>query len=373
LALTTHSSAPESTRAAGAPGSTLSRWFDVGPAADPPAQPPAEDGAMAYDPRHHRPIMFGGKGDDDHDVNELWSLDVVTRQWQKIEPRGDWPPASEDHTLIYDPVGYRMIMYGGENGSPTNKTWSLDLTTLGWRDLTDPSAPFREDHTAIYDSRAKRMVVFGGRDTFINTPDEVWTFDLDLSSPNLYHWERLATTGPTPGGRSDHTAIYDSTGNRMIIFGGWDRVTREYLGDTWAFHFPDLPGDPGRWEHIFTKKSHPPKRRHVVGVYDPSRNWLIIMGGRGEEGFMNDAWALDLDANPLVWINITPGPEPRLDHQAVYDAETHRMLIFGGDAHQKVKFRDLWELDVDPGLPLQELIKGAGVKQTEHAKGLVDQ
>ena len=151
----------DSVHSTSAVGASVSEWVDLTPRTD--LQPTAgEDGAIAYDPRQHRVLLFGGKGADDVDLDELWSLDLASHGWQRIERRGDWPPASEDHTLIYDPVGHQMILFGGENGQATNKTWSMDLGSLRWQDLTDLGGPYREDHTAVYDSRARRMIVFGG-------------------------------------------------------------------------------------------------------------------------------------------------------------------------------------------------------------------
>ena len=107
-----------------------------------------------------------------------------------------------------------------------------------------------------------------------------------------------------------------------------------------------------------------------MGVHDPLRNWFIIMGGRGEEGFLNDVWALDL--NYLVWINMTPGPEPRLDHQAVYDPESHRMLLYGGDAHLDHKLRDVWELEIRSALELNALLRAAGANAPVPGGAVID-
>lgn len=62
-------------------------------------------------------------------------------------------------------------------------------------------------------------------------------------------------------------------------------------------------------------------------------------------------WALDLNLD--VWINITPGPQPRIDHQAMYDPQSRRMIIYGGDAWLQGKFHDLWELQIQPDLPAE--------------------
>jgi hypothetical protein len=344
----------------GAVGKTLSQWIDRTPIISQSSAWPAasEDCASIYDPIQHRIVLFGGKNDEDRNMNEVWMLDLAKNKWQKIEAGNEIPPTSEDHAVIYDPIGYRMILHGGEDGLTTNKTWAFDLKTHRWRNMTPQSgAPAREDHTAIFDSRGKRMVIFGGRNQdstydHINI-HEIWALDLDPNSPSFEKWQNLTLEEKHPLGRSDHVAVYDSLKNRMIIYGGWDKEQKEYLGDTWAFDF-DKPADSkSRWRQIKTKNSHPPKRRHAVGVYDSARNWFIVCGGFGEEGYLNDVWTFDLTAD--VWINVTPGPPPRIDHQAIYDPQSQRLILYGGDAGFKGKLHDLWELQIQRGAPSDSL------------------
>ena len=46
----------------------------------------------------------------------MWTLDLDRFLWSKPAITGPAPPESEDHVAIFDPVGYRMIIHGGENG-----------------------------------------------------------------------------------------------------------------------------------------------------------------------------------------------------------------------------------------------------------------
>ncbi|NIR48947.1 hypothetical protein GWO43_10975, partial [candidate division KSB1 bacterium] len=139
-------------------GQSLAHWIDRTTSLQSASKLPkaGEDFAMIYDPLRHRIVMFGGKGDDDKNTNDVWTFELARNRWQQVEIASEQPPASEDHTLIYDPIGYRMILYGGEDGPTWNNTYSFDLKTYQWIDLTDSTAPIREDHTAIYDSKGKR-------------------------------------------------------------------------------------------------------------------------------------------------------------------------------------------------------------------------
>jgi hypothetical protein len=250
----------------GIPGNALSAWLDRTPRIDPSTPRPAagEDCALIYDPRAHRLVLCGGKNDDNENLDEVWSFDLQQHRWQQIEIAGEKPPPTEDHVAIYDPLSHRLILHGGENGATWNNTWALSLATNKWHNLTDASAPAREDHTAVYDSRAKRMVIFGGRNWEIENSYDLWAMDLDPQSHTFEKWQDLTVKDDHPLGRCDHTAVFDSLKNRMIIYGGWNKKEKEYLGDTWAFYFATVPegalrpGTSGEWKKSKPKNLTPP-------------------------------------------------------------------------------------------------------------------
>jgi hypothetical protein len=339
----------------------VSQWADHTNAAAP-APPAGEDCTAIYDPDRHRLVLFAGKTDADVNVNEVWELDLEQDSWQQVHTTGEQPPASEDHVAIHDPVGHRMIVHGGENGLTTNRTSALDLTTWRWRDLTDAVSPPREDHTAVYDPRRKQMLVFGGRHTDGKTDhvdNDVFAFDLDPASPTFEHWHPVALDdAPPPLGRTDHAAVFDPQKDRMLVYGGFNKEKKEYLGDTWELSMS--AGGRNHWQQIKTRRSWPPRRRHAVGVLDTVRNWFVICGGFGEDGYLNDVWALDLATD--VWLDVSPGMQPRIDHQAIFDPRAGHMLIYGGDARLTHKFHDLWALQIEPDLPLQTMLRAASSK-----------
>lgn len=322
-------------------------WVPSPQQSEPP--PAGEDCSVIYDARRRRMILYGGKNDQNLNLNQTWVLDLTTGRWGNVTRPAPNPPPREDHTVIYDPVGDRMILYGGEADKGTeNGTWSLDLKTMTWKDITSPGAPRREDHTAVYDSKRKRMVIYGGRDAnddkLVNLTT-IHALDLDPDSPTYQRWTELRAgkdeEEKTPPGRVDHVAIYDSRRDRMVIFGGWDKKRKMLLNDTWAFSFDEM-----RWRAYAKKeKFHkPPQRRHAVAVYDDANNWMIVFGGLGE-GLLNDIWAFALEVNE--WINLTPGPKPRADHAAIFDPESRRVIIYGGEVVSGApKLHDLWQLYV---------------------------
>jgi hypothetical protein len=326
------------------------QWTERTPAADPPPVQPrgAEDASLIYDPVRQRVILYGGKEDGDLGMKETWAFDSTARAWEQIVTPGKTPPASEDHTTIYDPNAHRMILFGGENGPTTNKLWSLDLKTNTWKELTNPQVPRRESHSAVYDSRGKRMIVFGGLDRTTEDLFEVWAMDLNPESPTYEQWQNLSVAAGRPPGRIDHAAVYDPVKNRMVFHGGWTKIRQGLFGDTWAFYFADSPGGSGRWEKVETGASAPAPRRHAVAVHDPDRNLFVLLGGQGSSLPLNDVWVFDLERD--VWTEVSP-PEPRpigrIDHQAVYNGLTKNVLLYGGDTdldEEITKLHDVWEL-----------------------------
>jgi hypothetical protein len=319
--------------------STYAMWV---PHAQQGKVPPSgEDCAAIYDARRRRMILYGGKDDQNTNLNQTWALNLATGRWTRITTAEPNPPPREDHTAIYDPVGDRMILHGGEADKGTESaTWSLDLKTMTWKDITSPESPRREDHTAVYDSKRKRMVIYGGRDNDLVNLTTIHTLDLDPVSPTFQHWTDVTPKKQKkiPPGRVAHVAIHDPKRDRMVIFGGWDKENKRFLDDTWAFDYERM-----RWRAYAkkVKSRKPPPRRHTVAVHDDKNNWMIVFGGKGG-GLLNDIWAFDLEANQ--WINLTPGPPPRRDHVAVFDTDNGRLILYGGETKSgAAKLHDVWE------------------------------
>jgi galactose oxidase-like protein len=341
----------------GMQGGLSSQWFDRTPSGKQSRTPKGvEDCAMIYDPLQHRILLFGGKTDAGRLVDGLWAFDLAKSVWQEVTVLDPKPPAVEDHSALYDPIGQRMIIYGGIggfSGSTTNNLWSFDLKTQRWRNMKGADVPRRELHSAVYDERGKRMVVFGGADRTHLDLYEVWALDLDPSSPTFEKWQNLTVEEGHPPGRLEHTAAYDPKKNRMVIHAGYAKAQKQLFQDTWEYVFDQARDKPGRWRRIDTGNTGPTARRKALSVYDASRGWLVIEGGEREKlakkpVMMADAWAFDLTAD--VWLDITPnnqGPAPRIGHRGIYDSDSQSVVLYGGVTEDKFLVpHDVWELRI---------------------------
>ncbi|HKB17237.1 MAG TPA: kelch repeat-containing protein, partial [Planctomycetota bacterium] len=211
-------------------------------------------------------LLYGGKGDDDVALNELWSFDLAARRWSRIVSEGPAPPASEDHTLVLDSGNNQLVLFGGENGPSGRATWTYDLRANRWADVTHPSAPILEGHIAVYDPRGKRMIVFGGMRVKIVDKDEkektleenTWALDLDRASSGYGTWSILPIEGDQPKPRREHKGVYDPVRHRLIVFGGRQRSSSSFLNDVWALDLSSL-----KWREIETRGELPDPVRQM--------------------------------------------------------------------------------------------------------------
>jgi hypothetical protein len=292
-----------------------------------------KEGAAIYDPVGDRMVLAGVAGGE----LEVWAFTLSEPgAWSQIIPTfGESPPPLLEATLAYDPTNHRALLYGGYVSTEEANLWALSLSPpTAWSELySAPSA--RMGHTAIVDRVRDRMIVHGGQRGF-NAADrlsETWSLDLsDLAS-----WTLLPTTG-TPPVRSYHGAVWDSAGDRMVLWGG------DSDQQTWALDLATLD-----WSPLAVAGTPPPARRSHTTIFDPVRRRMIVFGGEdiATSGYRNDVWALDLSAVP-TWIPLAPGgspPSPRTGAAAIYDPTQDRMLLFGG----RVQFgqgNDLWSLSL---------------------------
>lgn len=162
---------------------------------------------------------------------------------------GSWATLSPDasaftrdgHMMAYDPVRDRLLSFGGFDGAAvalTNEVWTVPLTgapvlTQLATSGTPPTA--RELGSAIYDPVRDRMVIFGGV-VSAGLMDDVW----ELSLSGTPTWSQIVPTGTRPSERYEHSAVYDATRDRMVVFGGYDYTTGD-LNEVWVLTSSGTP------------------------------------------------------------------------------------------------------------------------------------
>jgi hypothetical protein len=321
------------------------------PGRDSPAA--GEDAALACDAARHRVLLYGGKGDDDVNRNDLWSFDLETRRWTRIVTEGPVPPPCEDHTLVLDEADDQLVLFGGEDGLTSNATWVFDLRANRWTDITQDTAPALEGHVAVYDPQGRRMVVFGGwrvLDKKVkkkkSLEEATWTLDLHRGSPGYGTWSVLPASDPRPRPRREHRGVYDPVRHRLIIFGGRQHSSASFLNDVWAL---DLTSQS--WREIETRGERPDPIRQMAFTYDSQANVATVFGGevrvaldaRDEDRFtVNQIWTLDLESG--LWSDRTPYPRPMYDHVGLFVPDYRGTLVYGGSGDRPGKEHSTWLL-----------------------------
>lgn len=285
--------------------------------------------SATLDPVRHRMLVFGGVSYDTsaHYFDELWELTLgATPMWNQLTPLGIAPPPRISHTAVYDPVNDRMIVYGGwgfdNGGQRLGDLWALSLSgTPTWSEITptgEVPAP-RSGHSAIVDPVRDRMVVFGGGKAVEGSPGQLTNELWELTLAGVPTWT-LRSASNAPSERSDHAAIYDPVGDRMIVSGGYYG-----LGSTWALPLPE----GNSWIELYPGGAF----GSGSGVYDSGTHRIVVFGGVNNLGdtYYNDVWSLSL-SDTIGWTrqDLPHPPHPRSQHAAVFDPKGDRMVVFGG-------------------------------------------
>lgn len=97
-------------------------------------------------------------------------------------------------------------------------------------------SPYRRDtHTAAYDVTHNRMIIFGGAP--FSCPgfwgfNDAWVLANANGLGGTSTWTKLNPTGIKPGIRFDHAAVYDAVNNLLIVFAGVNLDAQFYI--TWV-------------------------------------------------------------------------------------------------------------------------------------------
>lgn len=95
------------------------------------------------------------------------------------------------------------------------------------------------------------------------------------------------------------------------------------------------------WTELFPTTS-PPARSYLAMAYDAASHKVVMFGGFGEAGYLNDTWTFD----GTTWKNANtgPAPSPRTNMQMAYDRATRKVVLFGGyDGRRYLGDTWLWD------------------------------
>ncbi len=172
----------------------------------------------------------------------------------------------------------------------------------------------------------------------VQSPQAVWVKSLSGSS-----WTPVPVAGAAPSFRGCAAMIYDPLRERLILFGGQGQGG--YVNDVWAL---SLSGNP-QWSVLAPGGSPPSPRGAASAVYDPPRDRMVVFGGGDGAAMNNNVFALSLGSSPEWTALAVAGAPPaaRIHCVAIHDPIRDRAVFYGGSPMwPAVDFTDTWELSL---------------------------
>lgn len=321
-------------RPAAAAQSETVDWRQLSVDAEAPA--PRWDHSLAADDEGKQLIVFGGRDANNVPLADTWLYDRAEGVWTAVAAPG--PEPRFGHVVAVDQETRRLYLFGGESGDVFyNDSWAFDAQERAWSQIDTGDSPLptpRYGLSAVLDGAGHLIISHGF--TFEGRFDDTWSLDLasgqwtDISPP----------AGETrPLKRCLHEAVWNRAAGRMLLFGGCSSGFGPCpQGDLWSF-------DPENraWTEL-TPDAAPAARSNPSLTYDRTRQQSILFGGLTDGGYGADLWLGRLDGDSFAWTEV-PGqgswPTPRASHDAVFTAGV--LYLFGGTSDQGT-FNDLWRL-----------------------------
>lgn len=269
-------------------------------------------------------------------IDDTSAQDEPIGEWTLLGA-GDGPAARWDHTLAVDESGGSLLLFGGRdgNGDAFGDTWIFDTEATSWREVTGAAPAARFGQAVAVDQEARLLYLFGGQ-AASTFYDDTWRFDFETET-----WEQLDIAAG-PAARYGHSAVLDGDG-RLIISHGFTFEGR--FDDTWAL---DLAS--GEWADVSPDADgvRPLRRCLHEAVWDAEKGRMLLFGGCAS-GFgpcpLGDLW--EFDPAGRVWTELTPevGPAARTNPALVVDRAAQRAILLAGSTGAGYTF-DTWTLDL---------------------------
>ena len=185
---------------------------------------------LVWDTRADRFLTFGGDINASKYFDDTWEYDFAHDTWTKRVPRSS-PPGRSYYAIAYDAKASQLVMFGGvDRSSEFGDTWGYSYAANKWTRITTSVSPSpRHYSTMVYDPVRYRMLLFGGADDVETVQGDTWAFDLRTNT-----WSQLHPSGPTPSARAWHAMAFDIESGKAVLYsGGPNRCA--FTTELWTF------------------------------------------------------------------------------------------------------------------------------------------
>ncbi len=248
--------------------------------------------------------------------------------WSKLSPETS-PLPRAFHDMAYDAGSHRIILFGGltESANVLGDTWAYDADRNTWVEMNPAAAPAaRSSHALSYDAAEDRVILFGGVQkvggSFVEVND-TWAYDFDTNS-----WtNRNPAVAPSP--RLGHRMAFDNQSTRTVLLSGHrgQGPGATLFHDTWAYDF-----GANEWTEM-APSSAPSAGNHGSLVYDAESDRILHFGGESSpSAYSDETWHYSFDANSWTEVQPSASPSPRFAHAMAHDTDSDRTVLFGGSS-----------------------------------------
>jgi len=268
---------------------------------------------------------------------EAWALDIGTMTWVKRRPYDDFYSNLVEPTVApwkycclvgtcYDPDAKVVRLWGGTWGHHQYGGYDLAADDyINLKNYAPPGSSGTEAQNPVYDPVGKRVIAFGG---VMGNEMDCW----DAANDKLW---KQKTAAPGPGNTFPRyptpTVAYDPESKLVVCFsftsptGNYSpELAKRGPNETWLY-------DPATNTWRNAKPAVQPEVREWGGLaYDSLNRALILslsVAGQGGKVQPGETWRYDVKAN--TWTDLKPaggGPVLPLAYRLGYDPE-HNVCI----------------------------------------------
>ena len=148
------------------------------------------------------------------------------------------------------------------------------------------------------------------------------TLTFVVTKPVLTHasnWTKLSPA-TSPSARSYPAMAYDPVSKKVVLFGGYG--AGGFLNDTWTF-------DGKTWTKVKTPVAPPVRYMSSMG-FDKRSGKLVMFGGLDSTGLRRDTWLWDGATSTWTQIQMKPSPPAAAGPMLFSDPHSGGAIMFGG-------------------------------------------
>jgi len=327
-------------------GWTWTRLLPNGAAGAPPAR---EDATVVWDPDDRELLVYGGANTASSTaLSDLWAYRPATGAWTQLVPTNTAPPGRFGAAGVWDPIGKRLLLFGGQAGagggaafrgdvqaySPAANTW----TTLAPGGASgDPTA--RSRASLVWDNSAGRLLLFGGEtvDSPLTLVSDLWSFTPSASGGS---WTLLdgGNRADSPPARDWAPAAWDPPAGALRLFGGKNAASSTF-SDTWEW----TAANGWRFDEA---RQQPAGRGAAAFAWDATHTHFLVGPGLALNGNAADTWAYEPSTGSWIAQGFATATTPALRQMTsmAWDDADGQGLLFGGRVSGMGDANDLWAL-----------------------------